>query len=65
MLDQVTSTGLTSEEQTTPNPVPMVTASWQVVEGVKLGEEEGMLWYSSCDDPLPSLFSTRLKYLVR
>ncbi len=41
MLENVTSAALTSDESTLPNPVPMVTASWQVVEGVKVGEEEG------------------------
>lgn len=43
MLENVTSSVLTSEERTLPNPVPTVTASWQVVEGIKVGEEEGEL----------------------
>lgn len=44
MLDQVASASLpTGDENSLPNPVPMVTASWPVVEGVKLSEEDGEL----------------------
>ena len=43
VLGHVTSVGVVDEGPTLPNPVPMVTTSWQVVEGVKLGGEEGEL----------------------
>ena len=52
MLDHVASAELAGDDLTLPDSVPMVTASWQAVEGVKLGEEESELGLQGKDQCL-------------
>ena len=40
MLEQQALTYLPADDHTLPNHTPLVTVSWQAVEGVELGETE-------------------------